>query len=90
VKTSLRCPRQMVGVKTSLRHPCCLFEIIIRIKISLGENLFEAPKADSRSENLIEAPLLSLRKKNKKKGKEKRRRKKQKKTSLISENCCRL
>ena len=31
----------------------------------MGENLSEAPKAGGRGENLIEAPLLSLKKKGK-------------------------
>ncbi len=35
----------------------------------MGENLSEAPKAGSRSENLFEAPLLSFRKKKKKRNK---------------------
>ena len=42
----------------------------------MGENLSEAPKADSRGENLIKVPLLSPQKK--KKTKEKKKRQKQK------------
>ena len=82
----------MVGVKTSLRCPCCLSKKRIGIKRSLGENLSEAPKADSRGENLIEAPLLSLEKRKKRKRVRKRKKKEAEteKTGLIFGNCCRL
>ena len=66
MKTFLRLPRQVVGVKTSLRRPYCLSKKKKIEKISFSENLSKALKADGKGENLIEAPLLSFKKKKKK------------------------
>ena len=62
----------MVGVKTSLRRPYCLSKKKRDLKRSLSENLSEALKADGKGEKLIEAPLLSFKKK-----KERKKEKKQ-------------
>ena len=67
----------MVGVKTSLRRPCYLSKKKEIWKRPLSENLSEALKADGKGENLIEAPLLSFKKKEKKKKKKQERQRQQ-------------
>ena len=80
MKTFLRLPRQVVGVKTSLRRPYCLSK-------KKERKIWKR----SLSENLIEAPLLSFKKKKRKRRKKKEEKtRKTKTTSLSCEIACRL
>ena len=64
-------------------------------KRPLGENLSEALKADGKGENLMEAPLLSFKKREKKRKKEKKKKKEKtnketRKTGSRFDNSCKL